>query len=645
MITTIKQRIYVFGLLPLAVLAVSLVLSNGFSRVEDANRELTTSREVTAALLQSPALDALVLGDTFHFEQAVKAVMRTSPALRCVLLRDAMRRTVTRTGQCDNTGPGLEYFPIREPVGNGLSDYEERSSSGRVMGEAGLLMNDPNIVHKRQVILAQLGLSLILIALVLMVTGRLLRARLITPIGRIGGAMQALSKRDYTVRVPMEGNDELTRLAEALNNTIATVAEYTRELERRRSEADQALQDADAANLTRDGLVRSLTEDLAEPMSSMHSRLTAIAMANTDPELKEDIKSVMALLQDAQSDFADLIEIATQAERTRTAPWLEATEMWADIERDIQRLSETEAIPINFVVTHMASAKGATNTQTGVLLNIDGVRLKKAILYLVRALGRQRKDTGVHVNAELIRFSAERLHVSVHIVAFREAGSQSPATPWVKGMGPSGNELPSAVGLTDRESKMIGYLLRAIGSTPTVSVSNSGAVNVLLDVTCPYTVEQARPQDATDWMFAAAPISAALVSNDLSLLRYTTRGDVSNHELKLVTFMQALSNPSDLQGQHAVLMDISDDMGEVLRLLDVVRTRNLSLPPLIAICPPGVMSDVLTNRLLELGFVGMLQKPLQYSRMAEIIRATLSVALSNAHLGGTFRRPDGDIPQ
>jgi HAMP domain-containing protein len=643
-ITTIKQRIYVFGLLPLGVLAVSLVLINGFSRIDDANRQLTTSREVTAALLQSPALDALVVGDTFHFEQTVKAVMGTSPALRCVLLRDTMRQIVTRTGYCENTAGQAEYFPVREPI-KGLSDYEERTNTGRVRGELGLVMNDPNIVHKRQAILAQLGLSLILIAVVLMVTGRLLRARLIAPIGRIGGAMQALSKRDYSVRVPIEGNDELTRLAEAFNNTIGTVAEYTREVERRRSEADQALQDADAANLTRDGLVRSLTEDLAEPMSSMHSRLTAIAMANTDPQLKEGIKSVMALLQDAQSDFADLIEIATQVERTRAAPWLEASEMWADIERDIQRLSETEAIPINFVVTQMASAKGATNQATGVLLNIDGVRLKKAILYLVRALGRQRKESGVHVNAELIRFAAERLHVSVHIVAFREAGSQASATPWMKGIGPAGHELPSVAGLTDRESKIIDYLLRAIGSTPTVSVSGSGAVNVLLDVTCPYTIEQSRPQGATDWMFAAVPISAALVSNDLSLLRYTTRGDVSNHELKLLTLAQALSTPEDLQGPDTLLIDISDDMGEVLRVLDVANAQGISLPPLIAICPPGVVSDALANRLFELAFVGLLQKPLLYSRMIEVIRTTLSHPLNASGIRGSFRRPDDGSPQ
>ena len=318
--------------------------------------------------------------------------------------------------------------------------------------------------------------------------------------------------------------------------------------------------------------------------------------------------------------------------------------MWADIKRDIQRLSETEAISVNFVVTQMASAKGAADAPTGLLLNIDGVRFKRALLYIVRALGRRCKDSGVHVNAELIRFAPERLHVSVHVVAFCETGSRSSATLWTKGFRPGGNDLVAMVGLTDRESKIIDYLLRAVGSTPTVSVSGSGTVRVLLDVTRPYTIEQSGSQSATDWMFAAAPISATLVSNDLSLLRYTTRGDVSNHELKLLTFAQALSAPTDLRGQDALLIDTSDDMGEVVKLLEVSRMQGLSLPPLIAICPPGVVSDALANRLFELGYVGMLQKPLQYSRLIEVMRTTLSHPLSGVGIRGNFSAPD-DSPE
>jgi CheY-like chemotaxis protein len=376
-------------------------------------------------------------------------------------------------------------------------------------------------------------------------------------------------------------------------------------------------------------------------MSSMYSQLTAIAMNNTDPQLRERIKNVMVLLRDAQSDFSDLIEIATHVDRTRTAPWLDATQMWEDIERDIKRLSDTEAMAIYFALTRMGPTGDSAVTPAGVLLNIDGVRLKKAILYLCRALGRSRQESGVHVNAELIRFSAEHLHVSVHIVAFGAANTHVAATPWIKALGSNGNGVPAALGLRDRESKIIDYLLRAIGANLTVGFSPAATVNVLLDVTCGYSVEPSRTPIVTDWMFSAPPVSATLVSNDLSLVRYTTRADLSNHELKFLTFSQALLSPTDVHGPDALLIDISDDIADVLALLDSAKDLGISLPPLVAICPPGIVSDSFATRLFELGFVGMVQKPLQYSRLIEVIREALAQPLAGLGIRGRFSPPDG----
>jgi hypothetical protein len=156
-------------------------------------------------------------------------------------------------------------------------------------------------------------------------------------------------------------------------------------------------------------------------------------------------------------------------------------------------------------------------------------------------------------------------------------------------------------------------------------------------------MESSRPPGGPEWMFAAPPISATLVSNDLSLLRYTTRADVSNHELRFVTFDQALASPADLQGPDALLIDISDDIGEVLSLLDAAKTFGISLSPLIAICPPGIVSESLANRLFDVGFVGMLQKPLQYSRVIEVIRETLAHPLGHAGLRGKSTPPDGSL--
>ena len=62
MIRTIKQRIYLIGLLPLAVLAVLLVVFNGLYQIDEANRELRNSQEITANLLNSAAAEAAHAG-------------------------------------------------------------------------------------------------------------------------------------------------------------------------------------------------------------------------------------------------------------------------------------------------------------------------------------------------------------------------------------------------------------------------------------------------------------------------------------------------------------------------------------------------------------------------------------------------------
>lgn len=626
MIRTIKQRIYFVGLLPLATLAMALVLLNGVARIDDANQELENAQRVTAALLQGPAIDALIVGNVLNFEQAVRSVIRTSPSLVCVTLHDENHRTVARVGECRREPPSVQYFPITTSS-EGFSDFKESPSVGAVIGELGIAMDEENVAIKRRQVVFQLGLSLVMIALVLGFVARLLRVRLIEPVGRIGRAMQSLSLRDYSARVSVGGEDELTRLAEAINQTIGTIAAYTRELELRRSDADRALHDADEANLVRGGLVRALTEDLEGPMCLMHSELTEIAVVNDDPELKDRIKAVIALLQKAQADFADLIEISTSAQGIRQPPPRDLDEILSDIERDIRLLSDVEGVSVNFAPALMPSGQAHGGEPTGILLDVDAVRLKKAVVYLIRSMGRRCKKSGVYVNAEFLPISAEQMHVSVHLKAFYDPISEPAAVPWHEQLSRY-ESIAALVGWTDRETKIIDYLLRAAGVEPTISASPMGAVSILLGASCHYTAaEQTGHQNSTDWMFATRPISTTLVSNDLSLTRLTTRGDMTNLEVKLVSFSRALANYSMLRAEAALLIDMSDDIAEVVRLLDQLRVKGETLPCLVAICPPGRVSDSLAERLLELGFRGVVQKPLHYSRLIDVIRTTLSLPL------------------
>lgn len=645
MIRTIKQRLYWVGLVPLAMLAVALVIFNGLARINEASRELENARSMTAALLQGPAVDALVVGNIVNFERIATNVVKTSPWLVCVSLRDARRRAVSQAGNCDGAIADLNYQPITAPT-SGFADFKTSPNQEALQGEIGLLTDDRSVVRKRRQVILQLALSLALVGCVLAFTGRLLRARLIEPIQRIDIAMQALSQRDYTVRVPIAGHDELTRLAEAINATIDTIAAYTHELERyareserRRSEADRALHDAVAAHLARDGLVRSLTEDLNDPLTRMHADLTAVAIANTDPQLKGRIRAIIALLQEAQGDLVDLLEIATGEQGLKPPLAVDLEDTLSDIERDIRLLS-AEGAPVDFLIRRSPPADSSADRSRRIVLNVDGVRLRKALVYLIRAMARRCAPPGVYVNAELIRRTDDQLHVSIHLNAFYEPIPGSDAALWVEGLNPQGN-IAALVGWTDRESRIVDCLLKSVDMTPAVSASPAGVVSVLLGATYNCFVASSAGAVPLEWS-VPAPISATVVSDDVSLMRLTTRSDIDivNHEIRLVSMAQALAAPTALLDQDALLVDISD-LADGTTLIGRLKGEGTSRPTLIALCPPGRISESLSERLLELGFIGIIQKPLHYSRVLEVIRTAMSHTFGsvNRNVPGQSREP------
>jgi HAMP domain-containing protein len=618
MIRTIQQRIYVVGMLPLALLAVTLVTINGIVRINEANRQLRDAQTVTVQLLHGSAVDALVIGNSLAFEQIVHGVIKASPAVACVALTNTDHQTVASAGDCDRGALSQDLVPISART-EGLSDLAEPGSA-IVVGELRVSMNQNSVLRKRDEVIAQLALSLLLTAAVLVVVARVLRSRLIQPVRQIDDAMASLSQRDYSVRVKVQGDDDLARLARAVNDTIETIASYTTELEQRRKDADRALHDADEANLARDGLVRSLTEDLEGPMNLMHSELTAIAMTNQDAALREPIKAVMALLQEAQANFDDLIEVATSLERNRSLPTRDLNEFVADFRRDIAELASTQVAPINLL---FAQIPETPLRRSGVSLDLDAVRVRKALVYLVRAMARRCKPSGVQMTMELAKASPDELHLSIHLMASYPVlrSSSSPDVP----LSPAkvATAPPDLLQLTDRESKIIEYLLRTSGLVPTFSASPLGSVSVVLEASCHYVAERSNGA-SMEWSFATRPIATTVITDDESLTRLTTRGVLSNHEITRMSFSDALNRAADLLSQDALLIDISDDVAAAFTLLTRLQAGSKQLPQLIAICPPGRISDSLGERLFQLGFGAMVQKPLQYSRLLKIVRASLT---------------------
>jgi hypothetical protein len=618
MIRTIQQRIYVVGMLPLALLAMTLVALNGIVRIDEASRQLRDAQSVTVELLRGSATDALVIGNALDFGQIVHGVVKTSPTVACIALTNVDQQTVAAAGRCDRAPLREDLIAVSAPT-TGLSDLAEPASDV-VVGELRVSMDQGSVLRKRNQVIVQFALSLLLTGVVLVVVGRLLRSRLIEPVRRIDEAMTSLGRRDYTARVRVEGDDDLARLARAINETIETISSYTRELEDRRSTADRALHDADEANLARDGLVRSLTDDLEGPMNLMHSELTAIAMTNQDPSLKEPVKAVMALLQEAQANFDDLIEVATSLQRSRGLPMRDLNEFVADLRRDIAMLESAQLPPVKLLFAELPETP---ERRSGVSLDLDAVRIRKALIYLIRAMARRSKPSGVQVTMGLSRAAADELHLSIHLKASYERLASSSSREVLPSPEKFANTPPDILRWTDRETKIIEYLLRTSDLLATFSASPLGAVSVLLEASCHYVAEQSNGS-LMDWSFATRPIATTVVTDDESLKRLTTRGVLSNHEVTLMSFSDALTRSSELLSRDALLIDISDDVAAAFSLLTRLQAEAKELPQLIGICPPGRISDALGERLFQLGFAAMVQKPLHYSRLLKIVRASLA---------------------
>src|SRR5689334_21526301 len=98
------------------MLAVVLVLWNGFVRIDESTQQLRKTQSMTAQLLRGPAVDALMLGNTLTFNQIVAEILRTSSELVCIGLRDRGGSLISQTGLCEDSPPISDNFLVTAPT-------------------------------------------------------------------------------------------------------------------------------------------------------------------------------------------------------------------------------------------------------------------------------------------------------------------------------------------------------------------------------------------------------------------------------------------------------------------------------------------------------------------------------------------------
>lgn len=634
MIRTIRQRIYGLALLPLALLAMTLLVLNGFARVEQARSELRSGQRMIVELLQARAVEALVVGNVLAFDEVTDELLRNTSSIACVVLKDIDERVVSRHGECDAAVSSADWFAVRT-LGEGLSDFEVEAEA--TLGHIAISMNDAPVQEKRQQMGIQLTISLLLIALVLGIMQRILRSRLIEPIEQIHRGMDALREGAYHTRIPVRGDDELSRLSHSINGTIERISAYTRELERRRDDANRALEEADDEGLARDALVHWLTEDLEGPLHAMQGELTAVAVGNNDPSLKAGIRRALALLQDARSSLTELMQVAA-AHRLRAAPPSSLTDLWLDLQQDIRQYTESSEARI--ALTMAGQDVGGDCLTSELSLEIDSVRLRKALLHLIQSMERHCLDHTLQANAQFVPVAEDQLHVVFTLKASYGPPQDSAVGGWIERVGGAGfgRVPPTQLRWTDRDARVVDYLLRSIGIAPTYTVSESGSVSVVIELTCRFKRGASTSSGTVPHESSHGSVLAGIVTDDPDLGRLMARGDLTRVEFRMISLGQALADLSALSVHAVLLIDVSSDISDAFALIHRLRSQAIAPPPLIALCPPGRVSTQLGEKLIDAGFAGIVQKPVQYSRMIEVIEAALGTVRRTSSIESQFWR-------
>jgi diguanylate cyclase (GGDEF)-like protein len=123
-------------------------------------------------------------------------------------------------------------------------------------------------------VLAALGVSLLLVAVVAYVLGQ----SIVTNLRRLVAAARAIAEGRLAERVPVEGRDEFARLAEAFNDMAAQLDERLEDLEaERRRHRDATLRFGEALASTHDveHLLRAILEAALETTRAVGGRVTA----------------------------------------------------------------------------------------------------------------------------------------------------------------------------------------------------------------------------------------------------------------------------------------------------------------------------------------------------------------------------------
>ena len=250
-------------------LLISLMVTQRYSK--SLFEALTTQAENTAQVISLEAVDKILADNQVTLEKMLDHHMRSNPSLAYLFILKGGKilahtfSTTVPSGllEANRSNPGEQFNlqQITSTKGEHYLDIAWPILAG-MGGElrAGFFEKP----YRRQVMKLWLQMSALTLAILsLALTLSLLFVRKITrPLIALADATQKIDKGEWNVRLQVQGNDEVGRLAGSFNQMIAHIEEYTSKLEEQTLELERAhFQTRTVCGIVQEvGALRSLSE-------------------------------------------------------------------------------------------------------------------------------------------------------------------------------------------------------------------------------------------------------------------------------------------------------------------------------------------------------------------------------------------------